>query len=194
MTNKTPGASRASGGKRPRRTFSPEYKHEAARLVIDTGRTIAEVARELNVGAQSLGKWVAAERAKEAGEPTGELPLDERAELKALRRQVAELGKDNEFLGKAAAFFASLANDRRTVRTDGGGEGELARLTRMARLLGRIPVRVLRLDHTATRRTRPTAPWTRRTRCEGPEGLRRVRRRVRSTPSPRTTRPGRHPG
>jgi transposase len=136
MTNKTPGASRASGGKRPRRTFSPEYKHEAARLVIDTGRTIAEVARELNVGAQSLGKWVAAERAKEAGEPTGELPLDERAELKALRRQVAELGKDNEFLGKAAAFFASLANDRRTVRTDGGGEGELARLTRMARLLG----------------------------------------------------------
>ncbi|WP_276201914.1 hypothetical protein [Corynebacterium sputi] len=34
MTEKTPG-------KRPRRTFSPEYKHEAARLVIDTGRTIA---------------------------------------------------------------------------------------------------------------------------------------------------------
>lgn len=42
MTEKTPG-------RRPRRTFSPEYKHEAARLVIDTGRTIAEVARELGV-------------------------------------------------------------------------------------------------------------------------------------------------
>ena len=56
--------------------------------------------------------------------------------LKALRRQVAELHKDNEFLGKAAAFFASLANDRRTVRTDDRGEGELTRLTRMARLLG----------------------------------------------------------
>ena len=83
-----------------------------------------------------MGKWVAAERATEAGEPTGELTLDERAELKALRRQVAELHKDNEFLGKAAAFFASLANDRRTVRTDDRGEGELARLTRMARLLG----------------------------------------------------------
>nr|WP_301527627.1 transposase [Corynebacterium variabile] len=75
MTEKTPG-------RRPRRTFSPEYKHEAARLVIDTGRTIAEVARELGVGSQSLGKWVAAERATEAGEPTGELTLDERAELK----------------------------------------------------------------------------------------------------------------
>lgn len=140
MTDTTPGTGRASGGKRPRRTFSPEYKHEAARLVIDTGRTIAEVARELGVGSQSLGTWVAAERATEAGEPTGELTgeltLDERAELKALRRQVAELHKDNEFLGKAAAFFASLVNDRRTVRTDDRGEGELARLTRMARLLG----------------------------------------------------------
>ena len=96
-----------TAGKRPRRNFSPDYKHEAARLVIDTGRTIAEVARELNVGAQTLGKWVAAERATEAGKPTGELTLDERAELKALRRQVAELHKDNEFLGKAAAFFAA---------------------------------------------------------------------------------------
>ena len=86
-----------------------------------------------------MGKWVAAERATEAGEagePTVELTLDERAELKALRRQVAELHKDNEFLGKAAAFFASLANDRRTVRTDHRGEGELTRLTRMERLLG----------------------------------------------------------
>ena len=100
MTEKTPG-------RRPRRTFSPEYKHEAARLVIDTGRTIAEVARELGVGSQSLGKRVAAERATEAGEPTGKLTLDERAELKALRHQVAELHKDNEFLGKAAAFFAT---------------------------------------------------------------------------------------
>ena len=43
MIEKTPG-------RRSWRTFSPEYKHEAARLVIDTGRAIAEVARELGVG------------------------------------------------------------------------------------------------------------------------------------------------
>ncbi|MGP5623454.1 transposase [Candidatus Corynebacterium faecigallinarum] len=96
-----------TAGKRPRRTFSPEYKHEAARLVIDTGRTIAEVARELGVGAQTLGKWVAAEHADQAGEPTGELDLDERAELKRLRRELADVKKDNEFLGKAADFFAA---------------------------------------------------------------------------------------
>ncbi|AHW64843.1 Putative transposase for insertion sequence element [Corynebacterium glyciniphilum AJ 3170] len=109
MTEKTPG-------KRPRRTFTPEYKHEAARLVIDTGRSIAEVAREWGVGSQSLGKWVAVGRAEQAGESTGELSLDERAELKALRRQVVELHKDNEFLGKAAAFFAT--KQRPTNGTD----------------------------------------------------------------------------
>ena len=150
MTEKTPG-------RRPRRTFSPEDKHEAARLVIDTGRTIAEVARELGVGSQSLGKWVAAERATEAGEPTGELTLDERAELKALRRQVAELHKDSEFLGKAAAFFASLANDRRTVRTDDRGEGELPGHSHGA-TPGSVPVRVLRLAQTAGHGTWPAAP------------------------------------
>jgi len=56
-----------TAGKRPRRTFSPEYKHEAARLVIDTGRTIAEVARELGVGAQTLGKWALPDRECVAG-------------------------------------------------------------------------------------------------------------------------------
>lgn len=80
MTNKN---RRPSGGKRPRRTFTPEYRHEAARLVIDTGRTITEVARELGVGAQTLGKWVAAERRVHDGDQAGKLNFDERAELKA---------------------------------------------------------------------------------------------------------------
>ncbi|MEZ5312123.1 MAG: hypothetical protein R2735_16330 [Microthrixaceae bacterium] len=47
------------------------------------------------------------ERERVAGEPAGELDVGERAELKELRRQVDELKKDNEFLGKAAAFFAA---------------------------------------------------------------------------------------
>ena len=41
---------------------------------------------------------------RQAGEPTGELSVDERAELKRLRRENEELRKDNEFLGKAAAY------------------------------------------------------------------------------------------
>ena len=108
ITDETPG-------RRPRRIFSSEYRHEAALPVIDTGRTIAGVARERGLGPQSLGRWVTAERAEQAGEPTGELTLDERAELKASRRQVTDLHTGNECPGKAAAFFASLVNDRRTV-------------------------------------------------------------------------------
>lgn len=90
-----------------RRSFTAEYRAEAAGRVIESGRPIAQVARELGLGEQLLGKWVHAERARRAGEPKGELSPDERAELKRLRSEVAELRKDNEFLGKAAAFFAS---------------------------------------------------------------------------------------
>ena len=90
-----------------RRRYTPEYRTEAARLVIDTGRPIAHVARELGVGEQLLGRWVRAERARLDNEPTGALDADERAELTRLRRENHELRKDNEFLGKAAAFFAS---------------------------------------------------------------------------------------
>lgn len=77
---------------------------EVARLVIDSGRTIAEVAGELGLGAQLLGKWVKVE--KETMAPTP-LNMDEREELKRLRKENADLRMDNEFLGKAAAFFAS---------------------------------------------------------------------------------------
>jgi len=90
-----------------RRKFTPEYRREAAKLVIETGRSIVEVSREIGVGEQLLGRWVRLEREREAGEPAGELSLDERAELKELRRQVDELKKDNEFLGGAAAFFVA---------------------------------------------------------------------------------------
>lgn len=90
-----------------RRSFTPEYRVEAARRVIESGRPVTHVARELGLGDQLLGKWVRDELAKQTGGPAGELSVDERAELKRLRREVAELRKDNEFLGKAAAFFAS---------------------------------------------------------------------------------------
>ena len=93
--------------RRKRRSFTAEYRAEAAGRVIESGRPVAHVARQLGLGEQLLGKWVLAERARRAGEPTGELSPDERAELKRLRREVTELRKDNEFLGKAAAFFAS---------------------------------------------------------------------------------------
>ena len=43
-------------GTSKRKTYTPEYRREAARLVIDTGRTVAAVAREIGVGEQLLGR------------------------------------------------------------------------------------------------------------------------------------------
>lgn len=75
--------------KRQRRTFTDEYKREVAGLVIDTGRPIVKVAKEINVGEQALGTWVRAEKSRRglSGEPTGALDEDERAELKRLRKR-----------------------------------------------------------------------------------------------------------
>ena len=99
-------------GTSKRKMYTPEYRREAARLVIDTGRTIAAVAREIGVGEQLLGRWVQHERDRASGGAQAPLDLDERAELERLRREVAELRMDNEFLGKAAAIFASKQNPR----------------------------------------------------------------------------------
>lgn len=92
------------GAKRKR--YTPAYRRDAAHLVIDTGRTIVEVAREIGVGEALLGRWVAAERARMV-DPPGALDLDERAELERLRAENAQLRMDREFLKKAAAFFVT---------------------------------------------------------------------------------------
>lgn len=95
---------------RKRRSFTTEYKVEAAHRVIDTGRTIAEVARELGVNEGLLGRWVQHERQRmDAAAAVGDQPLTaaERTELTRLRRQVADQEKDIAFLKKASAYFAA---------------------------------------------------------------------------------------
>lgn len=76
---------------------------EAARLVVESGRPIAHVAQELGLVEQTLCRWVHSYRQALENESDGELSVDERAELRRLRREIEELRKDNEFLGKAAA-------------------------------------------------------------------------------------------
>jgi transposase-like protein len=100
---------------RKRRSFTAEYKVEAAHRVIDSGRTIAEVAHELGLNDGLLGNWVKEERRRiAAAEFHGDKPLEaaERAELLRLRKQVAELEKDNAFLSKASAYFAAMQKNR----------------------------------------------------------------------------------
>jgi transposase-like protein len=88
------------------RKFTPEFRDEAARMVVETSRPIAEVARELGINETSLGNWVRAYREKHAGdEPL--LQVSERARLRELERENRELRAKNEFLSKAAAYFAA---------------------------------------------------------------------------------------
>lgn len=97
-----------------RRKFTTEYKVEAAHRVIDSGRSIAEVARELNIGEQSLGVWVRDERRRMvAAKGTEDEPLTpaERAELVRLRKQVAEQEKDLAFLGKVPAHVGDRCQE-----------------------------------------------------------------------------------
>ncbi len=88
-----------------RRKFTPEFKDEAVKMVIETSRPLAEVAREIHVNEGTLGNWVNKYRAEHADEEPP-LTISERARLRELEKEVRELRMKTEFLGKAAAFFA----------------------------------------------------------------------------------------
>lgn len=85
--------------------FSPEFREETAKLVVDHGRRIVDVAREVGVGETTVGNWVKAYREKHAGEEPP-LELSERARLRELERRNRELEMEAAFLRKAAAYFA----------------------------------------------------------------------------------------
>ena len=63
-----------------RKKYTPEYREQALRLVVDTGRPIAHVAAEIGVGEQLLGRWVAAAKARSAVDNPEVLDDDERTE------------------------------------------------------------------------------------------------------------------
>jgi transposase len=97
-----------------RRSFTDEYKAEAVAFVIEGGRPVAEVARNIGVHEMTLGKWVKKERDKQASVPA-DAPLNEseRLELIRLREALkdeksknAELQMQVEFAKKVATWFA----------------------------------------------------------------------------------------
>ena len=102
MRSKSPSK---SSGRRPRRQFSDEYKASVIRLVLNEGKTVGAVARELDLTETAVRAWVERARADASGGKTG-LTTAEREELTRLRRQVRVLEEEREILKKAAAFFA----------------------------------------------------------------------------------------
>ena len=132
-----------------RRDFTPEYKDEAVKLVVNTGRPAARVARELGVKEQTLGRWVNAYRVRlEAGD--GVLTETERAELLRLRKEVSDLKLDRAFQKER---HSSSPRKRRirteSVRADAGGEDQLHGQTDGQTPRG-VPVEVLCLAETHT--------------------------------------------
>jgi transposase len=73
-----------------RRKFDKDFREGAVRLVRETGKPIAQVARDLGINPGTLGNWVEADR-RRRGEADGALSEDERAELVRLRKENAEL-------------------------------------------------------------------------------------------------------
>ena len=103
-----------------RNRYTPEYRREAAALVLDTDRPIAHVAEEIGVGAQLLGRWVQQERERRDPLPGPDTPLTgQDEELKQLRRRVHDLEQYNEFDGKAVSLLRVEATRTETVRVDG---------------------------------------------------------------------------
>ena len=93
-----------------RRNFSPEFKADAVSLVRQ-GRSIVDVAASLGVGESSLGYWVKKDK-EHRGETGDGAPLaeDERAELRRLRKRVAELEMEREILKRATAVWVKESN------------------------------------------------------------------------------------
>ncbi len=91
--------------RRPRRSFTAEFKAQAVELVRKSGKSVYQAAKDLDLTETTLREWV---KCAEQGKPLGgRKPWSpEREELERLRRENATLKMERDFLKKAAAFFA----------------------------------------------------------------------------------------
>lgn len=89
--------------KRARRAFTPEFKQEAVRQITEVGRPVSQVARDLDLRPEQLHIWRKQLAATGDAPPPAETLAEEN---RRLRRELAVLRQEHEFLGKAAAFFA----------------------------------------------------------------------------------------
>ena len=90
--------------KRARRKFTDEFKAQAVELVRSSGKSVGQIARDLELTETALRDWV--KKASEDGRPAGPLSEDERGKLRRLEEENRVLRMERDFLKKAAAFFA----------------------------------------------------------------------------------------
>ena len=90
-----------------RKKYDREFREGAVRIVEETGKPIAQVARDLGVNEGTLGNWV--QRARAAREGHGELSKDDYEELKRLRAEVAELVMERDVLKRSVVLWVKEA-------------------------------------------------------------------------------------
>ena len=88
-----------------RRRYSPEYKREAVELAQSSDESISQVARELGISANLLGRWCR-EYSHDGSRAFRGSGVSRDAALTALKRELARVKKERDFLKEAAAFFA----------------------------------------------------------------------------------------
>ena len=93
-------------GRRKRRKFTAEYKAEVVGLVRSSGKSVGQVAQELDLTETAVRAWVRQAGVDAKRDPQGPLTSEERAELTRQRREVKTVTMERDFLRKAAAFFA----------------------------------------------------------------------------------------
>ena len=89
-----------------RRKFTPAFKGEIVKLVLDGGRSVPDVCREHELGESSVYNWVKQAQVDRGKGPAGALTTVERAELSQLRREIRELRRERDFFEQATAYFA----------------------------------------------------------------------------------------
>lgn len=90
-----------------RRKFSSQFRAEAVQMVIETGRPVAEVARDLGMHDGTLGNWVNSWR-RANPEPESTVSPVEHTRVREMEEEIRRLRMENEFLKKAAAYVGVL--------------------------------------------------------------------------------------
>ena len=94
-----------------RRKFDQDFREGAVRIVRETGKPIAQMARELGINSGTLGNWVNLDR-RPRGEGNGALGEDEGAEVARLRQENAELAMERDVLKRSVALWVKDAMGR----------------------------------------------------------------------------------
>jgi len=92
--------------KRKRRRFTDEFKKDTVRLIREGGKTVAEIARDLDLTESAVRHWLKQADIDEGRGAPGALATAEREELQRLRRENKQLQMERDILKKATAFFA----------------------------------------------------------------------------------------